>query len=82
VATSVEGTYRNGRIELKAGPQGVPDETPVIVTFLHGGPIDLQSCGIDRTQAEELRSALAPFEDWNDRSMEPYDDYDDSKSRL
>jgi hypothetical protein len=80
--TSVEGTYRNGRVEFKEGPQGVPDETPVIVTFLNGGAIDLPSRGIDRQQAEELRSALAAFDDWNDPAMDAYDDYDAAKSRV
>jgi hypothetical protein len=80
--TSVEGTYRNGRVELNVGPQGVPDEMPVIVTFLHGGAIDLQAQGIDQRQAEELRTALATVDDWNDPAMNPYDDYDAAKSRV
>ena len=80
--TSVEGTYRNGRIELNEGPQGVPDDTPVIVTFLHGRAIDLQAHGINSQQADELRSALTPFEDWKDPAMDAYDDYDSAKSRV
>jgi len=80
--TTVEGVYRNGKIELNNGPQGVPDETPVIVTFLSGGAIDLQAHGIDGQQAEELRSALAAFKDWNDPAMNAYDDYDAAKSRV
>lgn len=35
VLKSVDGVYRDDRIEISALPQGVLDGTPVIVTFLH-----------------------------------------------
>ncbi len=60
--TSVEGTYRNGRIELKEPPAGVQDETPVIVTFMTGD-VDLRVQGIDQARAADLRAALSTFED-------------------
>lgn len=45
--TSVEGVYRNGRVELTQLPDNVTDETRVIVTFVQPNQIDFSSCGID-----------------------------------
>ena len=55
---SVEGVYRNGRIELTESPSNVPEGTCVIVTFVGTNDIDLASQGIDREQAETLRNSL------------------------
>lgn len=75
--TSIEGIYRNGKIELAELPQAVSDETRVIVTFLVPGPIDLAARGISPTQAAELRAKLAVFaEDWDSEEMALYDHYD------
>ena len=52
---TVEGTYRNGRIELAETPQNVGDATRAPVTFLAAGEVDLRSQGIDERQAQELR---------------------------
>jgi hypothetical protein len=46
---SVQGVYRNGRIELMEQPGNIRDETRVIVTFLELGGIDLRAHGIDET---------------------------------
>lgn len=81
--TSIEGVYRNGRVELAEAPDDVPDETQVIVTFLPSGSIDLKAHGIGPAEAAELRGSLAAFaEDWNQPEMDAYDDYDAAKSRL
>lgn len=80
--TSIEGTYRNGRIVLKETPAEVRDETPVIVTFMDSSDIDLRTQGINQIQAAGLRSALAPFEDWNEAEMDAYNDYDAAKASL
>ena len=81
--TSVEGVYRNGRIELVKLPSNVRDETRVIVTFLEAAPIDLRMRGIDEAQAAELRAHLATFaEDWDSPEMDIYDHYDEIKARL
>ena len=81
--TSVEGIYRHGKVELAEAPKNVSDETPVIVTFLNGGPVDLRERGIDKNQAAELRSRLATFaQDWETPEMDAYDNYDAAKSRL
>lgn len=31
---TIQGTYRDGRIELAESPEGLDEETPVLVTFL------------------------------------------------
>ena len=80
--TSVEGTYRNGRIELREPPAGVRDETQVIVTFMGPRDLDLRESGINPVQAAELRAALATFADWNDAEMDIYDDYDAAKGNV
>ena len=80
--TSIEGTYRNGRIELGEPPASVPNGTPVIVTFMNTDDIDLRARGISQIQAAELHAALATFEDWNEPEMDIYNDYDGAKSNL
>ena len=80
--TSIEGTYRNGRIELKELPAGVQSETPVIVTFMRSSDVDLRAQGIDQTRAADLRAALSTFEDWNEPEMDVYDDYAAAKANL
>lgn len=80
--TSIEGTYRNGQIELKEAPVDLPGETSVIVTFIRSSSVDLKEQGIDEAQAAQLRAALSTFEDWNEPEMDVYDDYDAAKSAL
>jgi hypothetical protein len=83
VLTTVEGIYRDGRIELKSLPSNVAEEAKVIVTFIDSDTIDLAARGIDRSQAEALRNSLATFaEDWNSPEMSIYDNYDAAKSQL
>jgi len=81
--TTVEGIYRNGRVELAENPNNAMDGTRVIVTFVGTNTIDLASQGIDKTQAEILRTNLATFsEDWNSPEMSIYDNYDAAKAKL
>ena len=81
--TSIQGVYRDGKIELAERPCHVPNETDVIVTFLEPGSIDLRTHGIDEVQAAELRAQLAMFtEDWDSSEMSPYDNYDAAKAKL
>ena len=62
---------------LKDNPSNIPDETPVIVTFLGGGGIDLRARGINEEQAGTLRAQLASFaEEWDSPEMSVYDDYE------
>ncbi len=79
--TSLEGVYRNGRVELTENPHDVPEGTAVIVTFLKSYDIDLESRGIDIEQAKILRASLATFsEDWDNPEMSIYDNYDAAKA--
>jgi hypothetical protein len=80
---SVEGVYRDGKIELNEYPGEVRNETRVIVTFLETGHIDLRARGIDEAQAAELRAQLGTFaEEWNSPDMTLYDNYDAAKTKL
>ena len=72
---SVEGVYRDGRVELlEPAPGDV--EARVIVTFLSSGKvIDLAERGIDEGQAADLRHRLQAFaEDWDRPEMDVYDE--------
>ncbi len=81
--TSIQGVYRNGKIELEEVPANVQEETPVIVTFLKKNEVDLRAHGIDEEQAAELRARLAAFaEDWDAPEMDIYDNYPAAKSAL
>ena len=80
---SIEGIYRNGKIELLEPPAQVKENTYVIVTFLQSGFIDLEARGISMAQALDLRKRLATFgEEWQSPEMAIYDDYDSAKSHL
>lgn len=81
--TSVEGIYRNGRVELVESLNDVLEGTRVIVTFVPSNTVDLASQGIDKAQAKALRSSLTTFaEDWDNPQMSIYDDYDAAKANL
>ena len=73
---SVEGIFRDGKIELFERPSGV-DGARVIVTFL---PVETESRTgplLTLEEAAELRGKLAAWEeDWNAPGMEAYDDYE------
>lgn len=80
---TIEGIYRDGKIELAEIPSNVREETPVIVTFLAPGYIDLRAHGIDETQAADLRARLTTFaEDWDSPEMSIYDNYEAAKANL
>ncbi len=81
--TTIEGVYRDGKVELKECPEDALNETPVIVTFLPTGAVDLRKHGMDAPQAAELRDRLATFaEDWDSPEMAVYDHYNARKSKL
>ena len=80
---SVEGVYRNGKVELRELPANIDVEMRVIVTFVEPKLIDLRARGIDEAQAADLRARLATFaEDWNSPEMDIYDNYDAAKANL
>lgn len=80
---TIEGVYRDGKIELLKTPRDVSDDTPVIVTFLASNSINLRERGIDEEQTAVLRASLTSFvEDWESPEMNAYDNYDEAKSSL
>ena len=80
---TVEGIYRNGRIELVEAPSGVSDDARVLVTFMAPGIVNLSERGINEAQAAELRARLASFaDDWESPEMADYDNYDANRRKL
>lgn len=71
---TVEGVFRDGKIELLELPPSNA-RGRVIVTFLESeDTIDLRDRGIDESHAAELRHRLnAITEDWNRPEMDAYD---------
>ena len=72
---SIEGIYRDGKIELlEPAPQ--EGEARVLVTFLpSNGVVDLRDRGINQEEAADLRGRLRSFvDDWNRPEMDVYDE--------
>jgi hypothetical protein len=70
---SIEGIYRQGRVELLESPPAEL-EGKVIVTFLSAGAVDLAERGIDERHAADLRQRLKTFaDDWDQPEMDVYD---------
>jgi hypothetical protein len=81
--SSVEGVYRDGKVELAERPDELREGTRVIVTFLQNGSIDLQALGWSSQQAAEVRNQLASFsEEWDSPEMSAYDNYHAAKSKT
>lgn len=72
---SVEGIYRNGKVEL-VEPLAEAEGSRVIVTWVDSAEwVDLRERGIDESQAADLRRRLARFaEDWDRPEMTVYDE--------
>jgi len=72
---SIEGIFRDGKIELLEPPP-VVEESRVVITFLPPRQaISLQDRGISDAEAAELRARLLPFaEDWDRPDMDVYDE--------
>jgi len=80
---TIEGVYREGKVELTERPNDVGEEVPVLVTFLESHRLDLRAHGIDEAHAAELRARLSTFAtDWDGAEMDVYDDYDTARARL
>jgi hypothetical protein len=72
---SVEGIFRDGRIELlEPAPQS--EESRVIITFFPTGKgVLLKDRGIDAVQAADLRGRLKTFSaEWSAPEMDVYDE--------
>ena len=72
---SVEGVYRNGKVELLES-LAEAEGSRVIVTWIQSAnTVDLRERGIDEPWAADLRRRLALFaEDWDRPEMSAYDD--------
>jgi hypothetical protein len=73
---SIEGIYRDGKIELLEPAPPEMGEARVVVTFLPTKPTNLLADrGITPAQAADLRARLGTFvEDWDDPAMDIYDE--------
>ncbi|MDQ3710677.1 MAG: hypothetical protein M3388_00425 [Acidobacteriota bacterium] len=78
---TVEGIYKDGKIELLKTVSEVK-QSKVLITFLESSDVDLRTLGISKEEASELREKFATFEDWDDPSLDVYNDYDNAKSAL
>jgi hypothetical protein len=71
---TVEGTYKDGKVELSTRP-GEITQSRVLVTFLESKDVDLQSRGINEAEAVDLRARLKTFaEDWERPENAIYDE--------
>lgn len=50
---TVEGVYRNGKMELFEISDDIAENTHFIVTFIADGPITLSTFGIDHAHAAD-----------------------------
>ena len=74
VVKSVEGIYRNGKVEVNE-PLTEAEGSRVIVTWVHPSPVDLRDRGINNDEAADLRRRLATFaDDWDRPEMAAYDE--------
>jgi hypothetical protein len=79
--TSVEGIYRDGRIELTEQPEKAVEGTRVIVTFLKSEEIDPESQGMNQTEADTLQAGSASSaKGWSNPEMSVYDDYNAARA--
>ena len=71
---SVEGIYRNGKVELME-PLAEAEGSRVIVTWVSPAePVGLRKRGIDKPQAADLRPRLLQFAEDGDRPEVAADD--------
>ena len=72
---TVEGIYRNGKVELLEPLAGAEGSRVIVTLVRPAAPVDLRERGIDESQAADLRRRLAPFaEDWDRPEMAAYDE--------
>jgi len=72
---SVEGIFRNGKIELLEPPPHAGEARVLVTFFEKGGAVNLADRGIDEKQAANLRGRLGSIaEDWDRPDMDVYDE--------
>ena len=73
--TSVEGVYRDGKVELLEPAADRAETSRVVVTFLPPPPVVESALGMTPQQAAELRTRVGGIaEDWDHSDMDVYDD--------
>lgn len=78
---TITGIYQQGKINISQYPENIKEGTQVIITFLESNQIDLESRGINKQEAQNLRENLSIFEDdWTKEDMNIYDDYEQHKA--
>ena len=72
---SVEGIYRNGKVELLEPLVGAEGSRVIVTLARTSETVDLRERGIEESQAADLRRRLALFaEDWDRPEMAAYDE--------
>ncbi len=69
----VNGIYRNGRVELAQLPPGITEAAVSVICY---PDVSLSALGIDAETAADLHHSFASFTDWEDPTMDAYNDYD------
>jgi hypothetical protein len=71
---SVEGMFRDGKVELTEPAPDVRSSRVIVTFLLPDGTVDLPSRGVTERQAADLRHRLKAFEeDWQRPEMDGYD---------
>ena len=72
---SVEGIYRDGKVELLEPLEEAEGSRVIVTRVQQSSSVDLRERGIDAAQAGDLRRRLATFsEDWDRPDMAAYDE--------
>lgn len=80
---TITGIYQQGKININQYPENIKEGTQVIITFLESNQIDLESRGINKQEAQNIKENLSIFEDdWTKEEMNIYDDYKQYKANL
>lgn len=77
---TIEGVYKNGVVTLSESPEVNGSQVRVLVTFL----TDAETVDLSKTaDAADMRARLESFvEDWDDPSMDAYNNYDETLNEL
>lgn len=71
---TVEGTFRDGRIELLESAPQIKDGRVLVIFLPPSGRVRLDERGVSEAQAADLRFRLRTFaEDWDRPEMDAYD---------
>ena len=71
---SVEGIYRNGKVELLEPLAGAEGSRVIVTLVGRAESVDLRERGIDESHAANLRHLALFAEDWDRPEMAAYDE--------